>query len=247
MNVRALGASLVLLSGLAACAGWRSDDSGSTTARAAPEAPVPASSPAVGTGCFEPLPGHPTAAERRAFVEDVSRLATTAEERHGVPAAAVAAMAIQESGYGWTPLAQNTNNILAWKYTTPEAADGREAWTLNCPALGVSDRYIVFADRAEAVDFVARQLATSDNYGADAERYRQERAQGGGDVVQAVDRWVDAVADPYSSDPDAYRAAIKRVMNDPYQPSDRRSPDQDLYRLSEDVAPPPRAAGLAQP
>jgi hypothetical protein len=244
MNVRAtLGASLVLITGLSACAGWRGERE-SASARAAPEAPVPASSPAVGAGCFEPLPGHPTTAERREFVEDVSRLATTAEERHGVPAAAIAAMAIQESGYGWTPLAQNTNDILGWKYTTAEAAGGRESWTLECPALGTSDRYIVFADRAEAVDFVARQLATSDNYGADTERYRQDRAQGG-DVAQAVDRWVDSIADPYSSDPDAYRAAIKRVMNDPYQPSDRRSPDENLYRLSEDVAPPSRTAGLA--
>jgi hypothetical protein len=246
MNVRAtLGASLVLVTGLAACAGWRGEPT--TAGQAAPDAPVPASSPAAGSGCFEPLPGHPTTAERRAFVEEVSRLATTAEERHGVPAAAVAAMAIQESGYGWTPLARNTNNLLAWKYTTEEAAGGRESWTLNCPALGVSDRYIVFADRAEAVDFVAGQLATSDNYGADTARYRQDRAQGGGDVVQAVDRWVDAVADPYSSDPDAYRAAIKRVMNDPYQPSDQRSPDQNLYRLSEEAAPPSRTAGLAGP
>jgi hypothetical protein len=246
MNVRALGASLVLLSGLAACAGWRGGETGSeSAARAAPDAPVPASSPAAGSGCFEPLPGHPTAAERREFVEEVSRLATTAEERHGVPAAAVAAMAIQESGYGWTPLAQNTNNILAGKYTTAEAAGGRGSWTLDCPALGTSDRYTVFADRAEAVDFVAGQLATSDNYGADTARYREARAQGGGDVVQAVDRWVDAIADPYSSDPDAYRAAIKRVMNDPYQPSDRRSPDENLYRLSEDIAPPSRTAGLA--
>jgi hypothetical protein len=246
MNVRALGVSLALVSGLAACAGWRGGETESAAARAAPEAPVPASSPAAGAGCFEPLPGHPTAAERREFVEDVSRLAITAEERHGVPAAAIAAMAIQESGYGWTPLAQNTNDILAWKYTTAEAAGGRESWTLDCPALGVSDRYIVFADRAEAVDFVAARLATSDNYGADTERYRQDRAQGGGGVAQAVDRWVDAVADPYASQPEPYRAAIKRIMNNPYQPSDQRSPDQNLYRLSEDIAPPSRAAALAE-
>ena len=121
-------------------------------------------------------------------------------------------MAIQESGYGWTTLAQHTNDILAWKYTTASAAGGRNSWVLDCGA--TKDRYIVFPDRAQAVDFVAQQLATSDNYAAATDRYRQERAQGA-PVVEAIDRWVDDIADPYSSQPEAYRAAIKRVMNNP--------------------------------
>src|SRR4051812_15151167 len=49
-------------------------------------------------GCHGPKPGHPTLAERAAFVREVSELAVKAEKTHGVPASALAAIAIAESG-----------------------------------------------------------------------------------------------------------------------------------------------------
>ena len=216
------------MASVAGCAG--NDAEPRRTAGTEPAAPVSAG--ADGGSCFAPLAGHPTSEERQAFVAEVSRLATRAEEQHGVPAAAVAAMAIQESGYGWTELARQTNDILAWKYTTAAAVGGRDFWVLDC---GTSeDRYIMFDDRPQAVDFVAKQLATSDNYAAATRRYREERDRGV-DVVVAVDRWVDDIADPYSTQPEAYRRAIRRVMNDPLDPSDQQSRDRSLYRLSEMV------------
>jgi hypothetical protein len=237
---------LALTALLAACAGRSTEaerPAQAATVSPAPRAATPTTSRPAAQSCFAPLPGHPTTAEQQAFVTDVGRLATAAEQEHGVPAAAVAAMAIQESGYGWTDLAQQTNDILAWKYTTAEAAGGRDSWVLDC---GTSrDRYIVFADRSEAVDYVAGQLATSANYAADTARYRQDRARGV-PVAEAVDRWVDGIADPYSSQPDAYRAAIKRLMNDPLDPSDRSSPERNLYRLSESVQT-ARSSGLSSP
>ncbi len=232
-------ASLIGLLLLAACAGGQdggpsaaSGGAGGSAAAAAARSPAAKPAAAAGQDCRAPLPGHPTLAERRAFVADVGRLASEAERRHGVPAAAVAAIAIQESGYGWTPLAQNTNNILAWKWTTPDAAGGRGFWVLECPAQGTADRFVRFRDRAEAVDFVAARLASSDNYGADTERYRRARADGAA-ATEAVDAWVGGVADPYSTDPEAWQQAIRRVMNDPLNPSDRRSAGGNLYRLSE--------------
>jgi hypothetical protein len=235
MAIRTPLVPLTLTALLVGCTGGGAEraqrDPGTTVAAA----PAPAARPAADAQtCFAPLPGHPTPAERRAFVEEVGALAEAAEERHGVPAAAITAMAIQESGYGWTTLAQETNNLLAWKYTTPAAAGGRGDWVLDCGE--VSDRYIVFADRSEAIDFVARQLATSDNYAADTERYRQDRVNGV-EVAAAVDRWIDGIADPYSSNPEAYRTALRRVVNNPYAPSDQPSPEQSLYRLSEAAAP----------
>jgi hypothetical protein len=225
---------LLLLATLAACSTGRNEP---TTARPPAVAGTPmADTSSAAWGCAEPQPGHPTAAERRAFIDEAGRLATMAEERHGVPAAAIAAMAIQESGYGWTRLALETNNLLAWKYVSDEGAGGRKFWVLDCPGQRSADRFVVFADRAEAVDFVAGQLASSDNYRAATERYRRDRAAGG-DVVAAVDRWVDGIADPYSSQPEAYRAALRRVMNDPFDPSDQRSPERNLYRLSESIRP----------
>lgn len=234
-------ASLIGLSLLAACSGWPGGGDGSRATQVPESAPVAKPGTATAQDCAAPLPGHPTQAEKRDFVADVSRLASEAERRHGVPAAAITAIAIQESGYGWTPLARNSNNLMAWKWTGREAAGGRDFWVLDCPALGSADRFVRFTDRADAVDFVATQLATSDNYRADTERYQRERADGT-QAAEAVDRWLDGVADPYSTRPEVWRQAMRRVMNDPLDPSDRRSPDANLYRLSEQAAPSRRSA-----
>jgi hypothetical protein len=227
---------------------------------AAPAAPrASATAPAEAWGCYDLKPGHPTASEQEAFVDEVARLATRAEDRYGVPAAALVAMAIAESGYGWTRLALNTNNLFAWKHFPGPAAEGRQYWVLECQPDEPGTRFVVFASRAEAVDFVARQLATSDNYRADTERYRRDRAAeavqgplkrlgldqaaagGGADVVKAVNHWVEGVADPYSSNPELWSRNVRHIMNDPYSPSERLSPERNLYRLSG-PAPMPRDA-----
>jgi hypothetical protein len=164
------GVPLVLLLALIAC-------SAGPNPPAAPAAPhASATAPAEAWGCYDLKPGHPTASEQEAFVDEVARLATSAEDRYGVPAAALVAMAIAESGYGWTRLALNTDNLFAWKHFPGSAAEGRQYWVLECQPDEPGTRFVVFADRAEAVDFVARQLATSDNYRADTERYRRDRA-----------------------------------------------------------------------
>lgn len=221
---------LIAMALLGACAG-RGED------RASPDASADAAlaETSAAWGCFEPQPGHPTEAERRAFIEEVAPLATRAEQRHGVPATAIMAMAILESGYGWTRLAQNTNNLLGWKYF-PEAAGEREFWVLECPEQGISDRLLVFRDRAEAIDYVAEQLATSDNYRADTQRYIRDRGSGV-DVVEAVDRWVDGIADPYSTQPEEYRASLRRVMSETYEFAEGQVPGGDLYSLSEAASP----------
>ena len=224
------GAPLIVISMLAACSGVEDD-------RASPQASadIPVAGTSVAWSCDDPQPGHPTAAEERAFVEEVGTLATRAEERHGVPAAAITAMAILESGYGWTRLAQQTNNLLGWKYFSGASTGERDFWVLECPEKGTSDRFIVFRDRAEAVDFVADQLASSDNYRADTERYIRDRANGMS-VVEAVDRWVDGIADPYSSQPEAYRLAVRRIMSETYEFAEGSS-ERDLYSLSEAASP----------
>jgi hypothetical protein len=225
MAARFYAGPVVLVCMLSACAGVRDDSAARATASADPA-----------WGCLGPQPGHPTAAEQTAFVEEVASLATRAEQRHGVPAAAITAMAILESGYGWSRLAQNTNNLMAWKSFPDAPAGGRDSWTLECPELGISDRFVVFRDRADAIDFVASQLAGSDNYRADTERYRRDRASGV-DVVEAVDRWVDGIADPYSTRPENFRAEVRRLMNDTYDLGDAPAAERNLYSLSEAVSP----------
>ena len=136
------------------------------------------------------------------------------------------------SGYGWTRLAENTNNLLAWKYSPGASGQERDFWVLECPEMGTSDRFLVFRDRAEAVDFVADQLASSDNYREDTDRYRDDRTNGV-PVVEAVNRWVDGIADPYSSQPEVYRERVQRMMNDTYELPDGSK--GSLYTLSDSV------------
>ena len=66
-------------------------------------------------GCYDPKPGHPTAEEKAAFIAQVSELAVEAEQKHGVPAAALAAMAMEETGLGWTRITLEANNFFGWK------------------------------------------------------------------------------------------------------------------------------------
>jgi hypothetical protein len=223
MEERRAAVPLIIGFMLAACSGVADDRSSS-------QAPVTDSSAA--WGCDAPQPGHPTAAEKSAFIEEVGTLAIAAEERHGVPATALTAMAILESGYGWTRLAENTNNILAWKYSPGAAGEKRDFWVLECPEMGTSDRFFVFRDRAEAVDFVADQVASSDNYREDTDRYRDDRTSGV-PVVEAVNRWVDGIADPYSSQPEEYRERVRRIISDTYDLPDGSK--GSLYTLSDSV------------
>jgi Mannosyl-glycoprotein endo-beta-N-acetylglucosaminidase len=247
------GLSLVVLPALIACSAGPNPPAIPAPPRAS------ATAPAETWGCYDLKPGHPTASEQEAFVDEVARLATRAEDRYGAPAAALVAMAIAESGYGWTRLALNTNNLFAWKHFPGPAAEGRGYWVLECQPDEPGTRFVVFANRAEAVAFVAQQLATSDNYRADTERYRRDRAAeavqgplkrlgldqaaagGGADVVEAVNRWVEGVADPYSSNPKLWSRNVRHLMNDPYSPSERLSPERNLYRLSG-LPPMPRDA-----
>ena len=201
-------------------------------------------------GCYDPKPGHPTAAERAAFIDEVSRLAVDAERQHGVPAAAIAAMAMVESGYGWTRTAIDANNLFGWKFTPSAAADGRSSYELTCqPPEDVNRNYIIFRDHAEAMDYVAGKLATLSYYSADTQAY-QAAVTHGGDVPTAVKAWVAGISDPYNWKPEEYTQSIIRVMNNPAAPSDAVSPDTNLYKLSEQpsqptTVPPATTAGSA--
>lgn len=96
-------------------------------------------------GVYDPQPGHPTLVERDRFVAEVSDHAREAEVRYGVPAAAITAMACNESD-------------------------------------------VEFADRRDAVLYVASKLAANARYKPHTDRYRADIANGV-DVVTAANRW----------------------------------------------------------
>jgi hypothetical protein len=184
--------------------------------------------------CYGPEPGHPTLEERKVFVAKVSKEAIKAEKNYGVPAGPIAAMAIVESGYGFTRTAKSAQNYFGWKYFSAKSADGRNAFTLECqPEEDVGNQYIIFRDLADSVDFVARKLATLSYYAGDTKNYREKLKTDAG-RREAVIAWVADISDPYNWRPEEYLATITRVMNDPVSPSDTAGANS-LYFLSDPV------------
>lgn len=182
-------------------------------------------------GCYDPRPGHPTAAEKAAYVAEISRLAVDAERSHGVPAPAIAAMAIEESGYGFTRTALEANNLFGYKWTSRNAAGGRDNYVLACqPEWDVNNKYIRFASRADAMDFVAHRLATSSFYRNDTSSFQAAIATGQ-ERDRAIREWVAGIAEPYNFDPARYTRKIERLMNDPLNPADHSNPADSLYLL----------------
>ena len=183
-------------------------------------------------GCYDPKPDHPTATERADYISEISPLVIAAETNHGVPAGAMAAMAIIESGYGWTRTSINANNVFGWKFVSKNSSGGRNYYTLECqPKEDVNNKYIIFKDRKEAIDFVANKLENLPAYRIDTATYRAKRVQGS-DIILAIKDWVAGISDPYNWKPAEYTKNIIRIMNNPLSPSDNISPENNLYKLS---------------
>lgn len=185
--------------------------------------------------CHGAKPGHPTADERALFVREASELALRAEKKHGVPAAALAAIAIAESTYGWTRPALEANNLFAWKASRALVREGK-AFVPPCDRRRIRRTgYHVFQNRAQAFDHVASRLAAMAVYRRHTDEYRAKRSAGKVSPA-AVDAWISGIARRYSGDPQAFIGKLKRIMNDPIEPSDTLSAERNLYRLSAHVA-----------
>jgi uncharacterized FlgJ-related protein len=195
---------------------------------------LPQSALAAVWGCHGTKPGHPTPEERVAFIREASELAVKAEKAYGVPASALAALAIAESGYGWTRVAINANNLFAWKFVKA-AAEGRKSYLPACHLRrGINNHFVVFKSRADAFDFVGAKLATLEVYRPHTEAYRDARKRGE-PLEVAVHRWLAGVATRYSHKPEEFTTKIQRIMNNPEDPADKLSPDSNLYHLSAKI------------
>jgi hypothetical protein len=192
-----------------------------------------ASEPALASdwSCHGAKPGHPQPDERIRFIREASALAVEAEKKHGVPAAALAAIAIAESTYGWTRPALEANNLFAWKASRALVKAGK-AYIPPCERRDLRRTgYVAFTSRAEAFDHVASRLAAMNAYRRHTELYRVKRSRGEASRAD-VDVWLSGIARRYSSRPKSFVTKIKRIMNDPVKPSDTLSPKDNLYRLS---------------
>ncbi|HEX5063512.1 MAG TPA: glucosaminidase domain-containing protein [Kofleriaceae bacterium] len=188
-------------------------------------------------GPYDPQPGHPTQADRDAFVAQISQYAEEGEQRYGTPAADIIAMACNESGFGWTRIALNANNLFGYKWTSYAMAGGRGFWTLeDQPADDPGNQYIDFADRRDAVLYVAQRLATSTRYKPTTDQYSADIANGM-DVKSAADRWIYGIASAGYNPYEHYPVTTIKFMNNYRTPSLTRSPTYDLYRYSAEAAP----------
>lgn len=183
-------------------------------------------------GVYDPQPGHPTLDERDRFVAEVGRYAQEAEATYGVPAAALTAMACNESGFGWTRIALYANNLFGWKYTTASAAGGRPAWELvGQPEWDDNNLYVHFADRRDAVLFVASKLANNARYKPHTERYLADLAAGV-DAGTAANKWVYGIAYAGYNPFEHYPVTTINFMRNYRSPGPTISPTYNLYKLS---------------
>jgi hypothetical protein len=165
---------------------------------------------------YNPMPGHPTAQEREAFMERIVPLAKAAEAKYGVPAAALAAMSMNESGYGWTRTALNANNLFGFKYTDTAAKAGFSKYVLPCqPASDPNNAYIKFPNYAAAFDTLTKRFTTVGFYGPPTKAYAATTPK----TREAVRAWLKAIAPHYNCCPATYIPTIARLMNNPLQPS----------------------------
>ncbi|HZH77595.1 MAG TPA: glucosaminidase domain-containing protein [Archangium sp.] len=182
--------------------------------------------------CYAPQPGHPTSAEKTAYIEELKVYAQEAEARWGTPAAALLAMAANESGYGFTRIGLYANNLYGWKWTNSEAAGGRAPYVLACqPSWDPNNKYVSVKDRRDAVHFIGMKLATLARYKPVTERYVSD-IRGGVAVTTAINRWVQGIQtagyNPYAS----YVTKTVSYLNNHLTPSSTYSSTYNLYKYS---------------
>lgn len=176
--------------------------------------------------CYLPV-RPPTMEDKKNFIEQISGLAVEAEKKHGIPAPAIAGMAILESGYGLTRLSMDAKNIFGYKKVT-----GKNTYTLTCqPSWDVGNEYVKFDSWAEAMDFVASRLATSQYYRADTEKYKAEIAAGTGRKTATIN-WLAGISNPYNYAPTEYVNKVKKCINDPYKWSEQIDESANLWKLA---------------
>lgn len=183
--------------------------------------------------CYDPKPGHPTMEEKEVFLSRILPSARIAEKQVGTPAAALIAMSMLESGYGWTRTALYADNYFGYKFTSSKAAGARQAWPLSCqPANDPNNKYIKFRDLEDSVIFVAGRLASSPRYKKATDRYR-EASKSAATISKAVDQWIEQVsASGYNPDPD-YPKRVERILHNYIAPSDIVSQKFGLYSVSQ--------------
>lgn len=181
--------------------------------------------------CYMPI-RTPSAQDKKIFIEQISKYAITAEVKHGVPASAIAGMAILESGYGLTRLSQDAFNIFGYKKVA-----GQKVYKLTCqPAWDEGNEYVKFDSWEKAIDFVAGRLAISPYYQVDTAKYKSDLASGMDRKTAAI-TWLTGISSPYNYSPSDYVTKVKKCINDPFRWSEQVNETTNLWKLTPANSP----------
>lgn len=223
---------LVLLLSVTAIAGCKTSEEKTI----APAESQTLEDPLLNDDCYAPTKKL-NSAMKDAWVKGLVEAAKDAERIHGVPAAAIIAMASRESGYGTTRLYLGAKNAYGYKWTET-AAEGRPSWTLACqPKEDVGNKYIAFKNDWDAALFVGKKLATMSRYKPATDKYVAAR-KAGKDVKASVDQWISDIADAgYNYDPPTYKKHLVKIANNYQEPSTSKSGSYNLYWISGAVKP----------
>jgi flagellum-specific peptidoglycan hydrolase FlgJ len=187
-----------------------------------------------------------TTIEREAFVKEISVYAKEAGQQWGVPASAVIAIAIIESGYGTTRVAHHANNLFAIKVW---GGNSSNAWQLigqpdedfEKPIPVIKDLgndrkiydetyrrdnwYRKFTSFKESVDFLAGTLLLNKRYGFAVNDY-QYRIKTGWSIEAASKRYLFDIANAGYNHLGGvyYRDRVGKIMD-----------DWNLYQYDEDL------------
>lgn len=229
-NLRSPNMYLVVLLSLTTMAGCKTQDKSIDGESQALEDPL------LNDNCYAPTKTI-TTATKDAWVKNLVEAAKDAERIHGIPAAALVAMASRESGYGTTRLYLGAKNAYGYKWSKTNS-EGRPAWTLTCqPKEDVGNKYITFKNDWEAALYIGKRLSTMSLYKPATDKYVAAR-KAGKDVKAAVDQWISDIADAgYNYDPPTYKRHLTHLANNYQKPSATKSASYNLYWISGSVTP----------
>lgn len=143
-------------------------------------------------GCYDPKPGHPAASERYAFLDRLRPVAVEVEKEYGTPRSGILAMAVQESGYGWTRTAIYAENVFGWKFGQSARQAGLSSWTLQCqPRSDPGKDYAVFGSFEDSMRFVADQLSRR-GYASATAQAKKAKENGESEHARTAD-WLRAI------------------------------------------------------
>ena len=180
---------------------------------------------------------------KTSFIDEISVYAKEANAKWGIPTSAIIGMAIVESGYGTTRIAVNANNLFGIKVwmtnpshgwqlkgqpdenngTVPVLADYGTDRIIYDEAKRVDNWYRMFANRKEAVNYLAGTLLLNQRYGFAKTNY-ENNLKKGWSYEQASKQYIYEIANAGYNHlgGDYYRNIIGNVMT-----------EWDLYKYDE--------------